>query len=354
MQVALWILGIVIFFLAFLFFVGGYIVCVSSIKRNEKRNNPYWNKPLERWDEKKISEDDFALMQEGEQFLKSRLCEFVSITSRDGLKLSARVYENPAERGVFLLVHGYRSSSIGDFCGAVTTIYEMGYTLLMIDQRSHGRSEGKYIGFGAHERYDVVDWANWAKERWPGLPVVVDGLSMGAATVMMGCGVGYPDNVKAILADCGYTTPGAICRRTMKEGSKIPLFPMFYGAKMWVKLLAKYDLDGVSATDSLRCLADTTMYEKPLPVLLAHGRADDFVPYSMSEENMKAFEKDGKTADYAELFTSETAGHGLSFLKDKEGYLAALGRLLDKAGLPHDRVVDIADEALPDISGLTR
>ena len=100
---------------------------------------------------------------------------------------------------------------------------------------------------------------------------------------------------------------------------------------------------------------DPALYEKPLPVLIAHGRADDFVPYRMSEENMKAFTKaDGSVAPNAEFFTSETAEHGMSFLRDYDGYMAALARLFDKAGLPHEKVE--VEEFVPEtpVEELTR
>ena len=47
--------------------------------------------------------------------------------------------------------------------------------MLYVEQRAQNESEGDYIGFGLTERYDCVDWANWAAERFPGLPVYLMG-----------------------------------------------------------------------------------------------------------------------------------------------------------------------------------
>ena len=352
-QIAAWILGALAVLLLLLFFGGGYYMYRLAIKRDDERQNKCWELPMGKRDNE--SDEDFARMKEGETFVKGRLAEFVTITARDGLKLSARVFEHPDARGMFLMVHGYRSSSLGDFSGAVKPIYDMGYSLFMIDQRGHGRSEGGNVCFGSFERYDVVDWANYIKKRWPGLPVVADGVSMGAGTVMLACGVGYPDNVRAIIADCGYTTPGAICRCVLKKHMHLPAFPVYYGGRFWTKRLAKYDLDGFSATDALRRLTDKRLYPTPIPILIAHGRKDGFVPYSMSEENVKALEDgDGNLLPFAEFFTAEEADHGMSFLKDYDGYMAALGRLFDKAGLPHDKVGE--EEFVPEtpLEELTR
>ena len=333
MQIVYWILGGIAALLLLLALIGGYVMVRKAVRRDERRMNRAWDEPLKKPDS--ITDEEFAVMQDGEKLLKDRMCEYVTIDSRDGLKLSARYYEHPAPRGIFLMVHGYRSSSAADFSGAVRSVWDMGYSLFLIDQRAHGRSEGKYIGYGIKERYDAVDWANYLKERFPGVPVVADGVSMGAGTVMLACGAGWPDNVKAVIADCGYSSAGDICKVCMKKWFHLPAFPIYYGAKLWIRLLAHYDLDEVNARDSLAKLKDKSLYEKPLPILLAHGRADGFVPYYMSEENMKAF---GPEDDFAELFTSETADHGMAFLRDHDGYMEAIGRLFDKAGLPHDRV----------------
>ena len=337
MKILFWVLGCAAGALLLFALIGGYCMFRVAIRRHDKRANPYWNKPLEKPDS--VTDAEFERMKEGEALLKGRMCEFIPMKSRDGLNLIARYYRHPSERGIFLMVHGYGSSSIGDFSGAVKSVWDMGYSLFMIDERAHGMSGGRVIGLGVRERFDVVDWAKLLKEQHPDVPVVADGVSMGAATVMFACGVGWPDNVKAVIADCGFTSAGEICKVCMRKWFHLPVFPVYYGAKLWTRILGGYDLDAVTARESLAKLADPSLYEKPLPVLLAHGRKDDFVPYRMSEENMKAFlSEDGTAAPNAEFFTSDTAEHGMSFLRDYDGYMQAIFRLLDKAGLRHDRV----------------
>lgn len=338
MQTVYWILGIAAGLFLLFSLAGGYILYHTAIRRDDRKTNDAWNGDL--WRSDNLTDGEFARMQAGKELLQERLAEFVTMTARDGKKLSARYFEHPATedhrpRGIFLMVHGYRSSSIQDFSAAVKSVWDIGYSLFMIDQRAHGKSEGGAICFGVKERYDVVDWAEYLKRRFPDTPVVADGVSMGAGTVMFACGVGWPDNVKAVIADCGYTSAGAICRVCMKKWFHLPPFPIYYAAKLWIRILAGYNLDAVTARESLEKLKDPSLYPNPLPILLAHGREDGFVPYAMSEENMKAF---GPEDTFAEFFTSDTAEHGLAFIRDYDGYMAAIGRLLDKAGLPHEHV----------------
>lgn len=320
MDIVLVVLGVLIVLFLAVTFGGGYYMYRYAIVRDKKAKN-FWVEEIAKSDE--ISDSAYAQIKEGERFIKGLTWEKVSIKSHDGLTLVGHVHENSAQRGVFIMVHGYKSAAVYDFSCAVGPMMEMGFSILLIEQRAHGESEGKRIGFGALERYDVVRWAEYAGERWGGLPVVLDGVSMGSSTVMMGGENGYPENVRALICDCGYTTPGAICRITLKRWFNLPPFPIYYGAKIFTRLLAGYDLDGVSSADGLRALA-----EKKVPILIAHGRADGFVPFYMGEENFAAA-REGN----AEFFVSEEADHALAYLCDRDGYTAAMHRLFDKAGI---------------------
>ena len=333
MKVALIIIAVFVVLLALLMFGGGYYMYRFAICRNR-----WGQKQINYWEDGAEEKGIFTEMKEevrtrsaaGAQLIKSSVSEKVTITSHDGLKLCGHIVENFAGRGVAILFHGYRSGGTVDFSWSADQFFGRGFSLLFVDQRGTNESEGKHICFGALERYDAVEWAKYAEERWPGKPVVMAGISMGASTVMMGAGVGYPSNVKAILADCGFTTPGEIARKCMKQWYKLPAFPVYYGAKLWTKWLAKFDLDGVNSRDSLAKLRGTG-----IKVLIAHGTADDFVPYRMSEENIKAFDYMPESArrETLEFLSVKDAGHGVAYTKDEQGYLAAFDRLLAKAGI---------------------
>ncbi|MBQ2817488.1 MAG: hypothetical protein IJF16_06125, partial [Clostridia bacterium] len=82
----------------------------------------------------------------------------LSIKSLDGLLLSGRYLPVEGSKKTIILAHGYRSSA-ADFSCAWELYRELGFNLLAIDQRAHGRSEGKYITFGVKEKDDVRLWA---------------------------------------------------------------------------------------------------------------------------------------------------------------------------------------------------
>ena len=76
-------------------------------------------------------------------------------------------------------------------------------TFCLVDDRAHGRSDGHYIGFSFHDRYDCLTWANYLANRFgPDCRIFLHGLSMGAATVLSCSNSDHlPSQVKGIISD---------------------------------------------------------------------------------------------------------------------------------------------------------
>ena len=84
---------------------------------------------------------------------------------------------------------------------------DLNYNILMPNNRGHGKSEGNYIGFGWHDRLDYIEWIDYIINRsGKDSKILLHGISMGAATVLMTSGEDLPENVKAIVSDCAYTS----------------------------------------------------------------------------------------------------------------------------------------------------
>lgn len=117
-------------------------------------------------------------------------CERVYITSADGLRLTGRYY--PAKPGAPLVIacHGYRGTPSRDFSVGAEIYRSMGCALLLIEERGQCGSAGHTITFGAMEKYDVLLWTRWAADRFGGIPILLGGISMGAATVLMASALG--------------------------------------------------------------------------------------------------------------------------------------------------------------------
>ncbi len=231
--------------------------------------------------------------------------EELTIRSRDGLKLCGSYLEAPDAKACMLLCHGYRSRGGLDFALVLRTLYEHGCSVLVIDQRAHGRSEGKYIAYGVLERYDCQQWAWFLHAKLGGrVPIFLEGMSMGASTVMMAAELALPPSVVGIIADCGYNSPWEELRHCIKYRYHLPVFPVLPLTELMCRLVAGYSLKGASAAASLA--------NSPLPLLIIHGMDDDFVPATMTAENYAA------AAGEKRQILVPGARHALSYLVDRE------------------------------------
>ena len=130
----------------------------------------------------------------------------VCIESDDGIPLRGEWLDLGQKRTAILL-HGYCSTPANNFCSLLHYFRESGWNVLMIYQRAHGKSGGKATTFGLRERYDLVNWLDWAAKTTGGSPVLLYGISMGGATVAAASRLIQETNVRACVIDAGYDSP---------------------------------------------------------------------------------------------------------------------------------------------------
>ena len=239
--------------------------------------------------------------------------EDVSIQSFDGLTLRGYFYEYAPGAPIELMMHGYRGDAERDLCGGVQRCFSMKRSVLLVDQRACGRSDGHVITFGIHEHRDCLAWARYLQERFgKDVPVILTGISMGAATVMIAAGQNVPENVVGVIADCGYTSAKEIIQKVIQD-MHLPPAAAYPFVKLGARLYGGFDLDSFSPIESMKTCK--------VPVFFVHGEADDFVPCRMSEDCRNACVQENI------LHTVPGAGHGLAYLLDMEGYKRALAPL---------------------------
>ena len=145
------------------------------------------------------------------------------LENREGLTLVGHLRECEKAKRLVIAFHGWRSAWYRDFGLLADFLSREQCSVLYVEQRAQNESEGDYIGFGLTERYDCVDWANWAAERFPGLPVYLMGVSLGGATVLMAAGDILPAAVHGVIADSAYTSPRAIWQHVMGKNLHLPV-----------------------------------------------------------------------------------------------------------------------------------
>ena len=225
--------------------------------------------------------------------------EEVQIKADDGITLSGRYYHLNDHAPIEILFHGYRSHPYRDCSGGHALARKMGFNTLVVDQRSHGRSEGHTITFGIKERLDCLAWVNYLNKRFgTDTPIILSGLSMGAATVLMAAELELPDNVACIMADSPYSSPVAIIKKVCKdEGYPVVLCtPFLY---LGACIFGNFRLGVCTANDAVR--------NANVPILLIHGDDDRFVPYAMS------CHIHASAPEIIDFHTISGAGHALNF-----------------------------------------
>lgn len=269
-------------------------------------------------DIREIPEEDWAYREVSVRNIDALVdtpFERVKIRSRDGLILRGKFYAGREDAPLLLFFHGYRSTAERDGSGGFSICREKGWKAMMADQRGHGESEGKTITFGVKERFDVLDWIDWAIRRFgEEQEIILVGISMGAATVLMAAGEGLPAQVKGIWADCGYSSPEAVLRHTIRR-QRMPEGPAWFFTRLGGRIFGGFDVRESTATEAVKKIE--------VPVLIIHGQADATVPYEMAEELAK------NCAAPVELVSVPDAHHGLSFYVNYPAYRAAVERLVE-------------------------
>ena len=241
-------------------------------------------------------------------------CEEVETRSFDGCKLFGRYYHIRDGAPLEIIFHGYRSCAFRDCSGGHALSRRMGFNVLAVDQRAHGQSGGNTITFGIKERRDCMRWIEYANQRFGAdTPIILSGISMGAATVLMASGLKLPENVVCIIADSAYSAPSAIIEKVC-EDLHYPVALCRPLIHLGALIFGHFRLNS--------CTAKESVTHAEVPVLLIHGEDDRLVPCSMSKEIASHCASD------VTVCTFPGAGHGLSYMIDPVRYENAVYNFL--------------------------
>ncbi len=289
-----------------------------ALKRPKELNSDVMPEPLtENRVRDTVSENRKRLDGEVSDWLEKTEPLEVSVESEDGLKLYGDMFITDESSELWVIaLHGY------GYTGNRSAMYpymlpyvKRGYNILAPDLRTHGESEGTYIGMGWLDRRDIVKWTDLITGRDPGARIVLHGVSMGGAAAMMTAGEKLPEAVAAVVEDCGYSSVWQIFSDEAKYMFHVPPFPLLYTASFFSKLRAGYSFKEASALSQIE--------KTGLPVMFIHGTKDNFVHTEVVYELYEACPAE------KELFIVEGAGHGDAYYLDPEKYTKAVFDFLD-------------------------
>ena len=250
------------------------------------------------------------------QWLYSQKLEDVEVKSFDNLTLKGIYLKNENAKATMLFMHGVNGHPVRDFAGLYSFFYNKGFNVLLAYERAQMESEGSFITFGMKERFDCHSWVDFINERnGKTLPVMIYGTSMGCASVLMSLGTEYPENVKGIFADCGFTTPYEEFCFFIKNVLHLPVFPIIQVADLMCKIKAGFGLKEYST--------ETALKENKIPVFFSYGTADRVVSNEMPKKNIAACSAPKM------VFVTEGADHGMAFFDNPDGWRVEASKFLD-------------------------
>ena len=248
--------------------------------------------------------------------------EDITLKSFDGLNLTSTLImnENPTNKFI-VLVHGVSICYVGSL-KYFDIFYKNGFNVLIVNQRRHGKSEGKYSTYGFYEKYDVNMWIEYLKSRF-GNDIILGlhGESMGAGTVMETIPIN--NSIKFVIEDCGYSNFHELIGFQITHAYKNRLVrkilrPSLIFANFFMKTKAKFSMKKIVPIDIVSSTS--------LPMMFIHGKEDYFVPWYMAVDLYKA-----KTKGYKELYLVEGAKHAEALEVNKILYEKKIMTFIEKA-----------------------
>lgn len=202
--------------------------------------------------------------------------EYTCKSSFDSIRLHYYIITNSkiiTNKYIFL-VHGFNNShkSLGHFA---KIFYDLGYNLVLLDLRGHGKSKAKYYGMGILDARDLLDVLTSFNKKYNDSSISLFGISMGAATVLSSLNLNLPNNVKCVIEDSGYTSAMDEFKYQAKRNFHVPKFAV-YLLDALAKIKASYSFKDISPLDGVK--------KTTLPILFIHGKDDLFVPFEMGKK----------------------------------------------------------------------
>lgn len=249
----------------------------------------------------------------------------VSVISADGTELKGTWMPDPgAGRPTVILLHGlYQNRSM---CLPYTRMYRnLGYNMILIDQRGHGESGGGRTTWGLRETEDISAWVKWARKNTPSGEIGLHGVSLGAAMSLLYSGTEEGRNLSFVISDSSYGNLEQLAEEKLFVwlGDERALwglraiYPFFQADLLFRYHKTTRDMDPLNAVT-----------HSTVPTLFLHGTADTLVPYERAEELYEASSSPSK-----KLYLFENVSHAAEWGASPSVYSKVVGDFLGEIQL---------------------
>ena len=239
---------------------------------------------------------------ESKRWFKNSNYKEVYVKSFDKKKLHAYEIKNKLNTWV-IIVHGYTNNAL-EMLDVAYNFYKKGYSILLIDQRAHGKSDGVYSTHGFYERKDMLSWIDYINKKKK-TKIILYGISMGGTVIMRTVGENLPGNVICAIEDCGF----------------ISNYDQFYNQLKYLKFLPKPIISSFNIFSSIffgfniyKFKPEEILMNGKIPFMFIHGSSDKLVPPKNAYDAYQLYKGKKK------LLIIDGAKHMKSSIQDSKKY----------------------------------
>lgn len=190
----------------------------------------------------------------------------------DDMQIAAWYIPNNESTRAVILVHGRNASKQNAISGKIVelgaALHEAGFSVMMIDLRGHGESEGERYSFGVYERRDVLGAVDFLLSKgFSSGNIGVLGISMGGGTAI-GAASEEPA-IGALVLDSTFADLNPLIEEQWENESGLPKF-FLPGVFLMNGLIYGYDLTAIQPSEEIVLFA-------PRPILIIHCTTDEIV-----------------------------------------------------------------------------
>ena len=217
----------------------------------------------------------------------------VTLTTSDGVNIHGWYLPHPKPRATLLFFHG-NAGNISHRLESLQIFHRLGLSVLIIDYRGYGLSEGKPDEQGTYRDAEAAwDWLV-DTQHIPADKIIIFGRSLGGG-------------IAAWLA--ARHDPGAVILESTFTSIPDMAAALYPYLPRWLSRFSYANIEQVPSIDS--------------PIWLGHSREDELIPYIQGERLFAA-------ANHPKRFFEMNGSHSHGFLITGEPYHESLAEFLDE------------------------
>ena len=202
--------------------------------------------------------------------------EDVTITTQDHVKLHGWLIKAPSARSTLIFFHG-NAGNIGGRLGKIDFFHQIGLSVLIIDYRGYGKSEGHPTEQGIYDDATAAYDYLLQRDDMKGQNIISYGASLGGAVAI---DLAIKRDVSCVIVDSTFSSAVDMAKRIY------PFIPSF---------LIKSKMNSIDKVKDISA-----------PILFIHSIEDQTVPFALGK---KLYDAAPGKKEFIEITGSHTDGH---------------------------------------------